>query len=104
MFQFARRCNERQMLRVGVHLKAILDSSINEYRRLVNANAIDCQWRENGMLYVLHSQTGMKKFGETADILSEHFGVHARRLDGGELPEFDRALRDDLAGGFFLRG
>ena len=101
MVQFARRCNERQMLRVGQHLKAILDSSLSEYKQLMENGSIDCQWRESGMLYVLQTDGGLKKFSETEQILAEHFGVSAKHIGGEDLPDFDPALRSGLAGGFF---
>src|SRR5262245_16332998 len=49
MWQFARRCNHRQMLSAAGHLKAILDSSLVEYRRLMADEALDCQWKQDGL-------------------------------------------------------
>ena len=100
MWQFARRCNHQQMLLAGAHLKAILDSSMDEYRRLIREEALDCEWKENGLLYVLRTGRGMREFSHTVRLLSDHFGVVAHRLDGAELPAFDPALRCDLAGAF----
>ena len=60
MWQFTRRCNHRQMLWAGAHLKAILDSSLVEYRQLISAEKFDCEWKENGLLYVLQSEAGME--------------------------------------------
>ena len=100
MWQFARRCNHRQMLTAGAHLKAILDSSMTEYRRLVVEESLDCEWKENGLLYVLRTERGMRKFAETARLLSDHFGISARQIDGKDLPSFDPALKPGLAGAF----
>jgi D-amino-acid dehydrogenase len=100
LWQFARRCNHRQMLAAGRHLKAILDSSMREYRELVAAESLDCEWTENGLLYVLQTERGMRAFAETDRLLTEQFSVTARRIEGEELPAFDPALRPGLAGAF----
>jgi D-amino-acid dehydrogenase len=104
MWQFARRCTHRQMLQAGVHLKAILDSSMAEYRRLIVEESLDCEWKEDGLLYVLGSDRGMRQFAETDRLLTERFGVAARRLEGRELPSFDPALKPGLAGAFLYEG
>lgn len=104
MWQFARRCTHRQVLEVGVHLKAILDASLAEYRRLVVEEPLDCQWRDTGLLYVLRSRHGMDAFAKTDELLTEHFGVPAVRIEGDALPAFDPSLRADLAGGYHYPG
>lgn len=100
MWQFARRCNHRQALTAGRHLQMILDASIAEYRHLIPEQSLDCEWQEDGLLYVFRTAQAMDKFAETDRMLTEHFGVTARRLEGRDLPEFDAGLRSDLAGGF----
>ncbi|MCC7424522.1 MAG: FAD-dependent oxidoreductase [Planctomycetaceae bacterium] len=100
MWQFARRCHHGQMLTAGGHLKTILDASLVEYHQLMREEALACDWTENGLLYVLQTAHGMHEFAETDRLLSEHFGVHARRIEGRELPEFDPALKPGLAGAF----
>jgi D-amino-acid dehydrogenase len=104
LWQFARRCNHRQMLEAGTHLKAILDSSLTEYRRLMEEEQFDCEWKQDGLLYVLRTERGMREFAETDRLLTENFGVTARRIDGPELPAFDPALLPGLAGGFHYAG
>jgi D-amino-acid dehydrogenase len=100
LWQFARRCNRRQMLTAGGHLKAILDSSLREYRRLVTEESLDCEWKENGLLYVLRTEHGMREFARTDRLLTDEFGVPARRIEGAHLPSFDPALKPGLAGAF----
>lgn len=104
MWQFARRCTHKQVLEVGVHLKAILDASIAEYRRLVRDEGLDCQWQETGLLYVLRTERGMRAFAETDKLLAGHFGVPAVRLDGAALPAFDPSLKAGLAGAYHYPG
>ncbi|QDU95964.1 NAD(P)/FAD-dependent oxidoreductase [Lignipirellula cremea] len=104
MWQFARRCNRRQMLSAGLHLKAILDSSASEYRQLMATENLACEWRENGLLYVLKTRHGMSEFAETDRLLTEHFDTTAQRIQGADLPDLDPALRSGLAGGYHYRG
>jgi D-amino-acid dehydrogenase len=85
-------------------LQAILDASMDEYRRLILQLSLDCEWKEDGLLYVLQTSRGMERFAETDRMLTEHFGVAARRIDGSELPTFDPGLKTGLAGGFHYPG
>ncbi len=100
MWQFARRCNHRQMLAAGQHLKAILDSSLQEYKRLMHDEDLPCEWKQTGLLYVLQTEHGMKDFAKTDRLLTEHFGLSARRIEGRDLATFDSALKPGLAGAF----
>lgn len=100
MWQFARRCNHQQMLSAGVHLKAILDSSIHEYRQLVDALPLECEWQNSGLLYALQTPAGLHNFAAEAKLLTEHFGVRAQQLDSKQLVEFEPALKSGLSGGF----
>ncbi len=104
MWQFARRCHHQQMLTAGKHLQAILDASIAEYRHLNREYSLECEWKENGLVYVLQTEHGMRKFAETDRLLTDHFGVSARRIEGPELPSFDPALKSGLAGAFHYLG
>ena len=103
MLQFARRCTHKQMLAAGVHLQAILESSMNEYRRLVADENLICEWQESGLTYVLRSPRAMEAFAKTDALLTKHFGVSAERIEGDRLSAFDPALRDDLSGAFHYR-
>src|SRR5262249_33635036 len=100
MWQFARRCNHRQMLSAAGHLKALLDSSLAEYRRLMSDENFDCQWKQDGLFYVLQTEQGMHEFAETDRLLTDQFGLAARRIAGHELPSLDPALKPGLAGAF----
>ncbi|EMI22638.1 secreted protein containing FAD dependent oxidoreductase domain protein [Rhodopirellula maiorica SM1] len=100
MWQFARRCNHRQVLTAGKHLQSILDASMDEYQNLVQQESLDCEWKENGLLYVLQTQRGMDAFAKNDRMLTEHFGVSANRIDGDQLPEFEPGLKPGLAGAF----
>ena len=103
-WEFARRCNRRQMLVAGHQLKPLLESSMNEYRVLFAEHPIEAEWHPGGLLYVLKSRRGMDRFAAQDALMREEFGVGARRVEGHELPGLDPALRDDLAGGFHYQG
>ena len=100
LMQFARRCTQKQMLAAGVHLKAILDASMKEYRRLLAAEKLPCEWRPTGLLYVLETPQAMDEFAATDRLLTDEFGVAARRIEGLQLPEHDPAVKPGLAGAF----
>ena len=104
MWQFARRCNKRQMLEAAVHLQSILDSSMVEYRQLISTESLDCQWKDSGLLYVLRTNSGLQHFEETDQLLTKEFGVSAKLIDGQDLPTFDPALKPGLAGAFLYEG
>ncbi len=100
LWQFARRCNRGDMLSAAAHLHAILQSSAAEYAALLSDDPMDSQWRKAGLLYVFETEEGLAAHAEEDRLLTEHFGVSARRIEGAELPQFDGALRSGLAGGF----
>ncbi len=104
MWQFARRCNNQQMLTAGRHLKAILDSSMSEYRQLIADEDFDCDWRNDGLLYVLLTAHGFDEFAKGDDFIAEHFGLRARRIAGDDLQALDPALKPGLAGAFHYTG
>ena len=104
MWQFARRCNHQQVLDVGKHLKSILDASMREYQRLIPELELDCEWKNDGLLYVFQSGSAMNAFGENARVMREHFGVTYDWIDGTKLSDFDPGLRTGLAGAFHYPG
>ena len=104
LLQFARRCTRRHMLDAARHQQAILESSRHEYASLVAAGAIDGEWRDDGLLYVLRTRHGMDAFARMDAMLRDEFGIAARRLEAEELPAMDPALRAGLAGAFHYEG
>jgi len=102
LWQFARRCRYPSMIEAGTHLRAILDSSIAEYRRLVVDHPdLAEEWRDEGLLYIFESEAGIDAFAETDEVVSREFGVSARRLDGCALSVMEPALRGGLAGAYY---
>ena len=102
-WEFARRCNRRHALATGGAMQSILEASIREYEALFQLPEFEAQWQPLGLLYVLRSRRGMDRFAAQDAMLRDTFGVAATRLDGGELPELEPALRPGLAGGFLYQ-
>src|SRR5205807_6592041 len=65
LYQFARRCNERDMLAAGRAIQALLNSSRTLYPELLEQAALDCEWETRGLLFVFRSQPAMDHYGET---------------------------------------
>lgn len=101
LWQFARRCNRRQMLRGAEHLKVILDASASDYKDLFSENDIAAERQENGLAYIFQTETGMQAFADRNKMLNMEFGVSATHISSSELVNFDPALRRGLAGGFY---
>ena len=101
LWQFARRCNHKQMMTSASHLLSILDLSRNEYNHLFQDQSLQAQWKESGLLYVLQTQKGVDEFSETDKLLSDNFATKAEFIDSSVLSSFEPALRSDLAGAFY---
>jgi D-amino-acid dehydrogenase len=100
LFQFGRRCTQRQLHAAGKTLQSILDVSIDEYRGLLNGSTIDCEWNNDGLLFVFATQDALQEYAETNDMLAANFNRRAKLIPGDELAQLEPALRDDLAGAF----
>ena len=98
MWQFARRCNRKQMIEAGHGLQALLEYSAKEFESLLDGNTLDCEWKKDGLIYVFQTPAGLAEFAEHETLIREHYGVHARFIDGADLPDVDDALKPGLAG------
>ena len=100
MLQFGRRCREKVALAAGHHLKSILDSSLDEYKKLIVSQQIDCEWRESGLLHVFQTKRALDTFAHENDWIQSEYHCGAKRIAAADLPTLDPTLRSDLAGGF----
>ncbi len=98
LFQFARRCKHRPMMEAGRARSALLNSSVELYQDLIEKESLDCEWQTAGALFVYQSKHALEHFARTDEMLREHFGMGAKRLDGEELLEIEPALKPGLAG------
>jgi len=101
MFEFGRRCTHKQMLEAAHVLHSILEVSMDEYDELLGDPQLACEIKRDGMLFVFRTDRALDEFAETNNMLREELGLAARQIASGELTEFEPALLDDLAGGYF---
>jgi D-amino-acid dehydrogenase len=100
MFQFGRRCTHRQMLEAGKVLKAILDRSLHEYRALLSDPAMNCEWHDDGLLFVFRSDKALQAFAREDAMLVENFELGAKHVPAPDLVSLEPALREGLAGAY----
>lgn len=101
LLNFARHCNERDMLAGGHALQALLMSSMDEYERLVTEQVVDCEWQKKGLLYVYKDQQRLDAYEPTNQLLSETFNEPAVKFTGEQLEELHPALKPGQAGAWF---
>jgi D-amino-acid dehydrogenase len=99
-YRFARRCNVKDMMEAARGIAALLNSSRGLYPELLQTEAIECEWEAKGLLFVFQTRAAMEHAAETEKLLSDSFGLTARRFSGEELVELEPALKSGLAGGF----
>jgi D-amino-acid dehydrogenase len=101
LLSFSLRCNTRDMMEAAVGIQALLESSLELYRTLMERERLDCDWETRGLLFACASQEAMNAYAETDRIMAESFHCPAKRLDGDALVELEPALKPGLAGGWF---
>jgi D-amino-acid dehydrogenase len=99
-WNFARRCNERDMLAAGRAIQALLDSSRRLYDELLRAEPLDCEWEARGLLFVFRTRAAMEHYAETDRYLGENFDLRAERHDGEAVRALEPALKPGLVGGW----
>jgi D-amino-acid dehydrogenase len=98
-WNFARRCNERDMLASAKGISALLNSSRRLYDELLANEAIDCQWESKGLLFVFQSETAFDHYAEVDRLLAERFNLPAKRFNGDELLTLEPSLKPHVASG-----
>jgi D-amino-acid dehydrogenase len=101
MWHFARRCNQRDMVATGHHIQPILESSLAEYRHLIEVERLNCEWQRRGLLFAYQTKQPFEAYAATDRLLAETFGEPARRFEGDAVCELEPALKPGLAGGWF---
>ncbi|MEI7684302.1 MAG: FAD-dependent oxidoreductase [Planctomycetota bacterium] len=103
LLRFARRCNNRDMLESGHGIAAMLNSARILYDDLMRDEPMVCEWKTDGLIFVLQSAKAMEHFAHTDRVLTETFNMGAERFDGAALNDLEPALKPGLAGGFLYR-
>jgi D-amino-acid dehydrogenase len=98
LWQFAARCNQREMILAGHAIQSLLNSSRSLYDELLRETLTDVEWEPSGLLFVFRSQRGMDHYAETDHLLRSEFNLGATRYDGPDLLELEPALLPGCAG------
>lgn len=99
-WQFARKCNQRDMLSAGHAIQALLVSSRALYGELLQTTLSDIEWEAQGLVFVFRTQAAMDHYAETDHLLRTEFNLGATRYDGPALCELEPALKPGCAGGW----
>jgi len=97
LLRFAGRCNERDMMQAMHGRHAILDSSRTLFDELLAAHPMDCEWVDQGTLFVFKNSEGFHAYEQTNATLAEH-GLGAKPLTGQALLDLEPALLDSVYG------
>jgi D-amino-acid dehydrogenase len=101
MFNFSRRCNQSDMMSAASSLHALLRLSRQEYDSLIRSDRPDCDWSEDGLLFVYRDKHAIDHYATTASMLSDQFGVANRRIDEDELLALEPAIKPGAASGAY---
>ena len=103
-WNFSRRCNHDSMMEAAHGLHAMLQSSMQLYKELIQSENIECEWREVGLLTVYDTEVGFNAFEKTNRLLQENFGVSATPYDAAAMVELEPALKPGFGGGWHFEG
>lgn len=103
-WNFARRCNQSDMMSAGWGRHALLQSSKQLYQQLISDHEIECEWQEVGLLFVFDNPREFEAFGQTDAMLRENFGVGATPYAGNQLVELEPAIKPGFGGGWHYEG
>ena len=101
LLHFAKRCNQRDLIKAGRSIQPLLLSSLELYKNLIDHESLDCEFVERGMLFAYRSKEAMEDYSSTNRLMSETFQCPAQRLTPDELNALEPALKPDLAGGWY---
>uniref|UniRef100_A0A7C2NTB3 FAD-dependent oxidoreductase n=1 Tax=Schlesneria paludicola TaxID=360056 RepID=A0A7C2NTB3_9PLAN len=101
LWRFACRCNHGDMVATGHPIQRLLQSSQEQYERLIEQERLDCEWQRRGLLFAYRSREPFEAYAEMDQLLAETFGVPAQRFDGDAVCELEPALKPGLAGGWY---
>jgi D-amino-acid dehydrogenase len=100
---FARKCNERDMLAAGAAIQALLNSSRALFDELIRSEQIACEWEAKGLLFVFQSAKAFEHYSHTDELLAETFAMPAKRFDADGLVQLEPALKPGCAGGYLYQ-
>ena len=101
---FARHCNWTDFHRAASARSAILQRSRRLLGELVRDEALDCEFAEEGELYVYRSVPVMAADERHHATVLDRLGVEVRRLRGDAVEAMEPALKPGVVGGLFHPG
>lgn len=101
---FARHCNWRDFEHAARARSAILQRSRGLLGTLVRDERLDCEFGEEGELYVYRTRRALDADERHHAQVLERLGVEVQRLAGGEVEAREPALKPGVAGGLFHPG
>jgi D-amino-acid dehydrogenase len=100
LWNFSRRCNERDMMSSAHAIQALLNSSRSLYNDWMRDDALACEWQTRGLLFVFRSDEAMEHYAQTDRLLRDSFAMPAKRFDGSAVNQLEPALKPGMAGGW----
>lgn len=97
-WQFARKCNQRDLLAAGHAIQALLGSSRTLYDELLQSTLADVEWEPLGLLFVFRTAAAMEHYAATDKLLRSEFNLGAKPYDERALVELEPALKPGSAG------
>lgn len=101
---FARHCNWRDFERAARARSDILQHSRALLGELVRSERLDCEFGEEGELYVYRTTRALKADERHHAQLLDRLGVEVQRWSGAEVEASEPALKPGVAGGLFHPG
>jgi D-amino-acid dehydrogenase len=101
---FARHCNWRDFEHAARARSAILQRSRALLATLVREEQFDCEFGQEGELYVYRSEKALKADEVHHAQVLERLGVEVERLRGDQVEAREPALKPGVAGGLFHPG
>ncbi|MFM9117207.1 MAG: NAD(P)/FAD-dependent oxidoreductase [Planctomycetota bacterium] len=102
-WQFAKKCNQRDLLKSGEGIQALLQSSRSLYDELLQETLTDVEWEDRGLLFVFQSRQGMEHYAETDRLLRSEFNMAATPYKGAALQQLEPSLKPEIAGAWHYR-
>lgn len=101
---FARHCNWRDFAAAATARAAILQRSRQLLAELVREEGLDCEFAEEGELYVYRTARKLAADEREHVAVLERCGIEVQRLRGEQVESMEPALKPGVAGGLYHPG
>ena len=104
LVKFAMNCKSSHTLYAAKARHELLQSSMSLYKEIIDAEKIDCEWQEKGLLFVHVEEESLHHYAQTNDFLKKEFGLEAKGYDAKGIVNLEPALKDSVVGGWHYEG